>query len=84
VLWWIVLGVVVAALLILVLSVRALVVRLPPLGRATVALQRRQADVLALQGSAEALQERVAALQAQALKVAENGQAARIRRAGPG
>jgi hypothetical protein len=57
---------VVVALVVLVLAVRPVVARLPRLMRATAALQRRQVDVMALQGNAEALQERIVALQEQA------------------
>ncbi|MGR6320290.1 hypothetical protein Q2K19_24415 [Micromonospora soli] len=60
---WIVLGVVLFALVVLALAVRPVLARLPRLRRAALALQRRQADALALQSAAEALQDRAAALQ---------------------
>jgi predicted nucleic acid-binding Zn-ribbon protein len=54
------------ALIVLVLAVRPVVARMPRLMRAAAALQRRQVEVITLQGNAEALQERIAALQEQA------------------
>ncbi|MEU1603052.1 hypothetical protein [Micromonospora matsumotoense] len=62
---WIVLAVLLFAFVVLALAVRPVLVRLPRLRRAAVALQRRQADAEALRHSAEALQERAEALQRQ-------------------
>jgi hypothetical protein len=64
--WWIVLAVVVAGLLVLVLAVVAVLRRLPRLGRAAVTLRRHQAQALGLRESAEQLQERLLTMQAQA------------------
>jgi hypothetical protein len=62
VVWWIVAAVFVAALLILVLAVRPVLARLGGLRRAVTRLQQRQAQALALQEAAEALNERVVQL----------------------
>ncbi|MFI6263597.1 hypothetical protein [Micromonospora sp. NPDC051006] len=62
---WIVLAVVLFALLVLALAVRAVLARLPGLRRAAVALQRRQAEAEALAGSAAALQVRADAVSRQ-------------------
>jgi hypothetical protein len=64
--WWIVLGVVVAGLLILVLAVVPVARRVPRLGRAAVALRRHQARALDLRESAERLETRLLTLQARA------------------
>jgi hypothetical protein len=63
---WIVLGVVLLALLVLALAARSVVVRLPGLRRAALALLRRQAEAEALARNAAALQERAEGLQRQA------------------
>ncbi|MFE9690303.1 hypothetical protein [Micromonospora sp. NPDC005806] len=60
---WIVLGVVLFALVVLALAVRPVLARLPRLRRAALALQRHQADAVALRSAAEALQDRAVALQ---------------------
>lgn len=60
---WILLAVVGCALLVLVLAVRAVLVRLPALRRAVLALQRRQVQVEALATQAQRLQSRVEALE---------------------
>jgi hypothetical protein len=62
VVWWIVLGVFLGALVILGLAVRAVLVRLGGLRRAAMLLQQRQGQALALQEAATALNERVALL----------------------
>ncbi|MEV4201863.1 hypothetical protein [Micromonospora globbae] len=64
-LWWIVLAVVLATLVVLAVAVRGVLSRLPGLRRAAVALQRRQAEAQELAGAATALQERAEALQDQ-------------------
>jgi hypothetical protein len=63
VVWWIVLAVVVAALLLLVLAVLAVLRRLPRLGRAVRTLRRRQDQALDLRESVEHLQARLLTLQ---------------------
>lgn len=60
---WIVLAVLAGALVLLVLSVRPVLSRLPALRRAVLALQRRQGEVEALALRAEQLQTRVDQLQ---------------------
>jgi flagellar biosynthesis/type III secretory pathway M-ring protein FliF/YscJ len=62
VVWWIVAAVFVAALLVLMLAVRPVLARLGGLRRAVTRLQQRQAQALALQEAAEALNERVVQL----------------------
>jgi flagellar biosynthesis/type III secretory pathway M-ring protein FliF/YscJ len=62
---WIVLAVLLFALVVLALAARPVLVRLPRLRRAALALQRRQADAEALRGTAEVLQERAEVLQRQ-------------------
>ncbi|MEU6205206.1 hypothetical protein ABZ814_16675 [Micromonospora musae] len=64
-LWWIVLAVVLATLVLLALAVRGVLARLPGLRRAAVKLQRRQDEALELAGAAQTLQERSEALQRQ-------------------
>ncbi|MEU5566231.1 hypothetical protein [Micromonospora musae] len=64
-LWWIVLAVVLATLVLLAVAVRGVLTRLPGLRRAAVKLQRRQDDALELAGAAQTLQERSEALQQQ-------------------
>lgn len=59
---WIVLGVVLFALLVLGLAVRAVAARLPELRRAALRLRQRQAEAEELRGRAEALRERAEAL----------------------
>ncbi|WP_329110134.1 hypothetical protein OG792_14660 [Micromonospora sp. NBC_01699] len=63
---WIVLAVVLFALFVLVLAARPVLVRLPGLERAALALLRRQGQVEALASRAETLQERLLVLQRQA------------------
>jgi hypothetical protein len=65
-LWWIVPGVAVAALLVLATVVLAVLRRLPRLGRALGAMQRHQAQAFDLRESAERLQARLLTLQARA------------------
>jgi hypothetical protein len=65
-LWWIVLAVVVAGLLVLASAVVAVLRRLPRLGRAMGAMQGHQARALDLRESAERLQIRLLTLQARA------------------
>ncbi|WFE28553.1 hypothetical protein O7623_04910 [Solwaraspora sp. WMMD791] len=60
---WIVLAVLGCALVLLVLSVRPVLSRLPTLRRAVLALQHRQGEVEALALRAEQLQTRVDQLQ---------------------
>ncbi|KIR62242.1 hypothetical protein ABUL04_12210 [Micromonospora harpali] len=62
---WIVVAVVLFAFVVLGLAVRPVLVRLPRLRRAAMALQGRQAEAEALRVSAEALQERAEAMQGQ-------------------
>ncbi|TDC36713.1 hypothetical protein E1211_12675 [Micromonospora sp. 15K316] len=64
-LWWIVLAVVLAALVLLAVAVRGVLARLPGLRRAALALQRRQDEALELAGAARTLQERSETLQRQ-------------------
>ncbi|MFB9236361.1 hypothetical protein ACFFWC_12500 [Plantactinospora siamensis] len=63
---WIVLAVVVLALLVLALAIRPVLAGLPALNRAAQRLQRRQTEIAALQESAEALQEQLEGLAADA------------------
>lgn len=63
---WIVLAVVLLSLLILALAVRPVLVRLPGLRRAALALQGRQAEAEVLQRSAIDLQDQIVLLQQQA------------------
>jgi hypothetical protein len=65
-LWWIVLGVVVAGLLVPALAVVAVLRRLPRLGRALGATRRHQAMAVDLRESAERLRSRMLTLQARA------------------
>ncbi|MEV0157200.1 hypothetical protein AB0H57_26210 [Micromonospora sp. NPDC050686] len=60
---WIVLALVLVPLVVLALSARPVLGRLPRLRRAAVALQRRQVEAEALREAAEALTERAEALQ---------------------
>ncbi|MDM4718934.1 hypothetical protein QTQ03_04715 [Micromonospora sp. WMMA1363] len=60
---WIVVALVLVPLGLLGLAGRAVLVRLPQLRRAAVALQRRAVEAEALQEAAETLQARVEALQ---------------------
>lgn len=63
---WIVLAVVLFSLVVLALAVRPVLVRLPRLRRAAVALQQRQEQAESLRSTAELLQERAEVLQRQA------------------
>ena len=63
VVWWIVVGLVLAGLALLALVGMSVVSRLGPLRRAQTGLQRRAQAAQELQGTAEALQVRMAALQ---------------------
>ncbi|MEV4813819.1 hypothetical protein [Micromonospora avicenniae] len=64
-LWWIVLAVVLATLVLFAAAVRGVLSRLPGLHRAALKLQRRQAEALELAGAAQGLQHRSEALQGQ-------------------
>jgi hypothetical protein len=66
VIWWLVLGIVVLALLVLAAAGAALLGRLRELGHVGRALQRRAVEAQGLLPAAEALQERVLALQERA------------------
>ncbi|SCF21900.1 hypothetical protein [Micromonospora mirobrigensis] len=63
---WIVLAVLLFALVVLALAARPVLVRLPRLRRAAVALQRRQGEAEALRDAAEELAARAGELQRRA------------------
>jgi hypothetical protein len=65
VVWWILLAAFVAALVVLGLAVRPVLTRLGALRRAVLALQRRQAQALALQEAVTVLNDRMAVLNEQ-------------------
>ncbi|MEV2239314.1 hypothetical protein [Micromonospora sp. NPDC049891] len=60
---WIVLALVLVPLVLLALSVRPVLARLPRLRRAALALQRRADEAAALREAAESLQQRAGGLQ---------------------
>lgn len=70
-LWWIVVGVVVLALIILLVSALAVAGRLRPLSRAGRRLQLRADEAQRLQARVAVMQERVAALQPELDRLSE-------------
>jgi hypothetical protein len=82
VLKWILLALVLVPLVVFGLAVRPLLVRLPGLRRAALALQRRQVEALRLAATAEVLQERAEVLQRQLATTQDRLEVINARRGG--
>lgn len=79
---WIVLGALLVGLLLLAVAARRVLVRLPQLRRAALALHQRQAQAEGLRHAAIALEERVAAVQRQVDETQRRVAVLRARRGG--